>query len=95
MKFTHHQRLLRRKEAARYLSEMYGVPTAPQTLAKLATIGGGPLYRKFGRFPLYHSDDLDKWISQKLGAKRRSTSEALSETGANCAISGAPKCFTA
>lgn len=70
-------RLLRRKQAARYLTETHGVPTAPQTLAKLATVGGGPLYRKFGRFPLYDVNDLDNWVAHKLSVKRRSTSDLM------------------
>ncbi len=44
-------RLLRRKEAARYLTDMRGLPIAPQTLAKLAVVWRRPLFRKFGRFP--------------------------------------------
>ncbi len=70
-------RLLRRKEAARYLLEKHGVPVAAQTLAKLAVIGGGPPFVKFGRFPLYLPDDLDCWVRVKLGAKRRSTSDIV------------------
>lgn len=71
------QRMLRRKEAARYLAEKRGAPVAPQTLAKLASIGGGPPFRKFGRFPLYDVNDLDAWVNYKLGAKRRSTSDIV------------------
>ena len=45
------------------MSEMsWGVPCSRQTLAKWATIGGGPLFRKAGRFPLYEVSDLDAWV---------------------------------
>jgi hypothetical protein len=42
-------------------------------MAKLAVVGGGPLSRKAGRFPLYEIADLDTWANLKLGPKRRST----------------------
>jgi hypothetical protein len=44
-------------------------------MAKLAVVGGGPLFRKAGRFPLYEIVDLDAWAHLKLGPKRRSTSD--------------------
>jgi hypothetical protein len=69
------QRLLRRKEAARYVQQTWGIPLAPQTMAKLAVVGGGPLFCKAGRFPLYAMVDLDAWARLKLGPKRRSTSD--------------------
>jgi hypothetical protein len=69
------QRLLRRKEAARYVQETWGIPLSAQTMAKLAVVGGGPLFRKAGRFPLYEIADLDTWANLKLGPKRRSTSD--------------------
>ena len=31
------------------------------TLAKYACIGGGPAFRKAGKFPIYSRDDLDAW----------------------------------
>ena len=49
-----------RRKAARYLSETRGLAVAPQTLAKYAVIGGGPSYRKFGRYPVYAIADLDR-----------------------------------
>jgi hypothetical protein len=42
---------------------------------KLACIGGGPVYRLFGRIPLYTSLDLDAYADSKLGKPVRSTSE--------------------
>ena len=57
MKHHHSTRMLRRKAAARYLTEVRGLPIAPQTLAKIASIGGGPAFRKFGRFPVYDVAD--------------------------------------
>ena len=67
--------LMRRADAARYLRDQYGVPCAPTTLAKYACVGGGPPFRKAGKFPIYSREDLDAWANQRLGALVRSTSE--------------------
>jgi hypothetical protein len=70
------QRLLRRKAASKYLDETHSIQRAPGTLAKLATIGGGPLFRRAGRFPVYSTDDLDQWVASLLSKPMRSTSDA-------------------
>ena len=77
------RRLLRRKTASEYLHETHGLERAPSTLAKLAVIGGGPI---FGRVPLYATDDLDRWVTSKLSAPMRSTSDTASSKAeiANC-----------
>jgi hypothetical protein len=67
-------RLLRRAEAAKYVHEKWGYPCSPRTLAKYAVVGGGPRFRKAGRFPLYHRDDLDGWVNGKLSVLVTSTS---------------------
>ena len=66
---------LRRKPAAQYLREHWGLPCSPNTLAKLAVIGGGPIYRRAGRIPLYAIEDLDRYVEQKIGKQHRSTSD--------------------
>jgi hypothetical protein len=66
---------LRRKAAAEYLREHWGLPRAANTLAKLAVIGGGPIFRKAGRIPLYAPDDLDQYAEHQLGEPLRSTSD--------------------
>ena len=65
---------LRRAAAAHYVRETWGIPCSSKWLAKLAVTGGGPLYRKAGRFPVYTFDDLDIWAEGRLGSRRRSTS---------------------
>jgi hypothetical protein len=65
---------LRRSDAAIYIRTTYGFPCSRQWLAKLAVIGGGPVYRKAGRFPIYSTIDLDKWANSRIGALRHSTS---------------------
>jgi hypothetical protein len=67
--------LLRRGDAAHALREA-GFPIARATLATLASRGGGPAYRRFGRVPLYKWSDLLYWAQSRLSAPMRSTSEA-------------------
>jgi hypothetical protein len=50
---------LRRADAARYIREVYGIPCVVTTLAKYACEGGGPPFRKAGKFPIYSRADLD------------------------------------
>ena len=66
---------LRGNDAAKYVEDVHGQPCSPKTLAKLRVVGGGPAYRKAGKFPLYEPDDLDEWARAKLSRKVRSSSE--------------------
>ena len=66
---------MRRAEAARYIRETHGIPCTPATLAKYACLGGGPIYRKAGKFPIYARDDLDAWANCRLSKLVRCTSE--------------------
>ncbi len=68
---------MRRADAARYIREAYGIPCAAPTLAKYACIGGGPTFRKAGKFPIYSRDDLDAWAKQRLSKLVGSTSELI------------------
>jgi hypothetical protein len=68
------ERLLGRKEAAQFLTDQ-GYKTAPATLAKLACIGGGPMFESFGRRPLYREPDLLAWAQARTTGPRRSTSD--------------------
>jgi hypothetical protein len=71
------ERLLRRFEAANYVTATYGIPCSAKTLAKLACISSdGPPFRLAGRFPLYPVSGLDVWAQKKIGPLVRSTSEA-------------------
>lgn len=63
-----------RDAAAEYLKAR-GIPAESSTLAKYATIGGGPEMLKFGRRVLYELEALDEWTAEKLSAPRRSTSD--------------------
>ena len=39
----------------------YYVGLSHRTLEKMRVVGGGPKYRKHGRYVRYHIDDLDAW----------------------------------
>lgn len=67
-------RYLRRKEAAVYLKEVFGFGSE-KTLAKLASIGGGPSFCRAGTIVLYEPAELDKWASSRIGLPMRSTSD--------------------
>jgi hypothetical protein len=59
------RQFMRREEAASHLQRKYGVYTV-ETLAKLAVVGGGPPFQRFGRFPVYREADLDAWAQSRL-----------------------------
>lgn len=67
---------LRRTDAATYVRSTWGMPCSTRWLAKLAVMGGGPIFRKAGRFPIYDPSDLDTWARSRIGEPRRSTSVA-------------------
>ena len=68
-------RRLRRTEASQYLKENWGIDRAPSTLAKLATLGGGPKFEKANRIPLYAPEFLDEWARSILSPPMTSTSD--------------------
>jgi hypothetical protein len=73
------ERLLRRTAAAKYVTDTYGFPCSPKTLAKLACVTSqGPPFRLAGRIPLYPTSGLDEWAQNKIGPLVQSTSEARS-----------------
>ncbi len=72
---TSKPRPLSREEASRHLRDTFGIKCKVATLAKLATVGGGPKFRKAGRYPIYSVEDLDAWAEARLSAKVGSTSE--------------------
>ena len=70
-----------RAEAARYIREAHGIRCAPTTLAKYAVLGGGPVFRKAGRFPIYSRDDLDTWARSRISEPVHSTSAFSAKSG--------------
>ena len=78
--------MLRRHALAHALSAA-GYPTAPATLATMATRGGGPPYRLYGRIPLYRWGDALAWAESRLSAPRRTTSEGNAAPAGVSAVS--------
>jgi hypothetical protein len=72
---AHGRYFFRRSDAATYITQQYGFPCSRQWLAKLAVIGGGPVFRKAGRYPVYEPSELDRWAEARIGPPQRSTSE--------------------
>lgn len=73
----------RRKEASVYLREKWGIERAPSTLAKLATIGGGPRFVLAGRIPLYPESELDTWAQSITSPLLSSTSDRNKDKAGN------------
>jgi hypothetical protein len=71
---------LRRADAAAYVRDIWGLRCSRRWLAKLAVVGGGPIYCKAGRTPLYTTNDLDQWAKGRIGARRYSTSVLVDAT---------------
>jgi hypothetical protein len=69
---------LSRGEAANYLNKKFKSGTRA-TLAKFATVGGGPKFRKFGRITLYTKEWLDDWAEARIGPPQSSTSDTTKE----------------
>ena len=67
---------LRRWEASEYLLVVHGIQVATATLAKYASVGGGPAYHKSVRTPLYPREELDRWAAERLGNLVRSSSDS-------------------
>ena len=66
---------LTRSESAEYVRAL-GLPCSKLTLEKLASVGGGPEFQKFGNRVVYTVKALDRWVESKLSEPRASTSEA-------------------
>ena len=70
------QRPLSRQEASQYLLERHGIRRAPGTLAKLASQGGGPSYRRAGlRQVIYDVPQLDQYAKSIATAPAANSKE--------------------
>jgi len=70
----HPAQYFRRKDAGEYLKSKYGFGSE-KSLARMATQGGGPAFRKAGRLVLYEPSSLDDWANAKIGRLQQSTSD--------------------
>jgi len=71
---TKNIQLLPRAKVSEFIESEFGISVSPKTLSKLATIGGGPVYRKFGNRAFYEKHALRDWVHQKLSAPKKSSS---------------------
>ena len=75
-------KLYSRPDASKYLDEKRGVKRSASTLAKLASVGGGPKFRRLNRAVYYEESALDEWVLSRLSPPLSSTSDvAASKTG--------------
>jgi hypothetical protein len=65
----------RRDEASAYLKTNWGLDRKPSTLAKYASLGGGPKFEYAGRIPIYPQDQLDAWARATLSPLCSSTTD--------------------
>lgn len=66
--------MLRRDDLARALTE-HGFPISKATLETMASRGGGPAFRRFGRAVLYPWPDAIAWAEGRASPLVRSTAE--------------------
>jgi hypothetical protein len=72
-------KLSRKDTSAAFKAAGYRV--SESTLATMASRGGGPPFRKFGKYPLYRWGDSLAWAEGKLRPPVRSTSELAADDG--------------
>jgi len=71
-----HERAARAKKGSPFLNTAQAahyVGLSGRTLEKMRVTGGGPKYRKHGRYVRYHIADLDAWSDSR---SKGSTSDA-------------------
>lgn len=66
---------LRRAEAADYVRQHWGLPCSHAYLQKLASVGGGPVFQRAGRWPMYLEADLDAWVDAKISGPLKKASD--------------------
>ncbi|WP_316979512.1 helix-turn-helix domain-containing protein [Shumkonia mesophila] len=69
------ERAARAKKGSPFLNTAqaaFYVGLSSRTLEKMRVMGGGPKFRKHGRYVRYHIDDLDAWSEAR---SKKSTSD--------------------
>jgi hypothetical protein len=80
------ERLLRRDEAARFLTEDVGFPMTKGRLAKLAVSGESPPFRYAGaKYVVYEPSELRRWAAGQLSKPVRSAAEGAALKSAQAA----------
>jgi hypothetical protein len=76
---TAEPRYLNRGAAAQFIRDRYGRRITREGLAKHATAGTGPVYRKFGTQAVYAEPDLIAWCEAQLSPRLASTRAQMIE----------------
>jgi hypothetical protein len=66
---------LRRRPAAVYVRETHGLECSATYLEKLASVGGGPIFYRVGRWVEYDPADLDAWALTRISGPLRKASD--------------------
>lgn len=78
---------LARKEASQYLADVWSIRRCAGYLQQIATKGRdrqgnvGPAFQMAGRFPVYHTEDLDYYAQRVLGPRVYSMTERRAAAG--------------
>src|SRR4051794_13381777 len=54
------------KQAARHITEKYGVPCSPNWLAKIRSTGGSAPFYRIGRNIFYRALELEQWFESRI-----------------------------
>jgi hypothetical protein len=74
---------LRRDDAAAYVRQKHKISCTAGYLAKLASIGGGPVFHRLhNRWALYTEQDLDSWAQSRISGPLRKASETAAHVEA-------------
>src|ERR1700744_5747927 len=74
MERTMQYEIMDRPQAARFLQTAYCLRVTKESLATMATRGGGPPMFKIGRYARYLKSDLIKWAARRCSGVLDSTS---------------------
>ena len=67
---------LRRDDAAAYVRQKHKTGCTAGYLAKLASVGGGPVFHRLhNRWAVYTEEDLDSWALSRISGPMRKASD--------------------
>jgi hypothetical protein len=67
---------LRRDDAAAYVRQKHKIGCTAGYLAKLASVGGGPVFHRLhNRWAVYTEEDLDSWALSRISGPMRKASD--------------------
>jgi hypothetical protein len=74
---------LRRDDAAAYVRQKHKISCTAGYLAKLASVGGGPVFHRLhNRWTVYEEKDLDSWALSRISGPMRKASDLPPEHAA-------------